>query len=143
MSETQTLCVDGVVMVCLTGQQAVCTLRDGVLEEASACAADDGQPPHCFAGVGELDLHRRAVERLIAAGGKLFLRLFASSGTVMGSMLPTRPQPSANASISRIPKIPASTSLTPPSAASRFVCIQIAEMPLFTSWKATSCPLSF
>lgn len=29
------------------------------------------------------------------------------------------------------------------SAASRFVCIQIAEMPLFTSWKATSCPLSF
>ena len=72
-----------------------------------------------------------------------FCAFFASSGTVMGSMLPTRPQPSANASISRIPKNPASTSLTPPSAASRFVCIQIAEMPLFTSWKATSCPLSF
>ena len=46
----QTLCVDGVVVVGLAGQQAVCPLRNGVLEEASACAADDGQPPHHLAG---------------------------------------------------------------------------------------------
>ena len=82
--EPQTLCVDGVVVVGLAGQQAIRTPCNGVLEEASACAADDGQPPHCFAGVGELDLHRRAVERLIAPGGKLFLRLFCQLGDCDG-----------------------------------------------------------
>ena len=82
--EPQTLCVDGVVMVGLAGQQAVCTPCNGVLEEASACAADDGQPPHHLAGVGEPDLHRRAVERLVAAGGKLFLRLFCQLGDCDG-----------------------------------------------------------
>ena len=63
---------------------------------------------------------------------------FASSGTGMGSTSPTRPQPPANGSQFRIPKMPASTSLTPPSAASRLVCIQMAEMPFCTSWKGTS-----
>ena len=69
--------------------------------------------------------------------------LRASSGTVMGSTSPTRPQPSANTSQSCIPKMPASTSFTPPSAASRLVCIQMAEMPFCTSWKDTSRGVSF
>ena len=54
-------------------------------------------------------------------------------------MAPTRPQPSAKVSMSFMPKMPASTSFTPPSAASRLVCIQTAEMPARTSWNGTSC----
>ena len=69
--------------------------------------------------------------------------LRASCGTVMGSMLPTRPQPPAKGSGSCMPKIPASTSLTPPAAASRLVCMQMAEMPARTSWNGTSCGPSF
>ena len=68
---------------------------------------------------------------------------FASWGTVMGAISPTRPQPPAKVSQFRIPKMPASTSLTPPSAASRLVCIQMAEMPLCTNWKGTSLLPSF
>ena len=65
--------------------------------------------------------------------------LRASSGTAISSMAPTRPQPSAKVSIFFMSKMPASTSFTPPSAASRLVCIQMAEMPACTSWKGTSC----
>ena len=69
-------------------------------------------------------LHRAASLRCASA---------ASSGTVMGSMSPTLPQPSAKAMRCRMPKRSASTSFTPPSAASRLVCIQMAEMPACTS----------
>ena len=55
--------------------------------------------------------------------------LWASSGTVMGSTSPTRPQPSANTSQSRIPKMPASTSFTPPSAASDWCAYRWQRCP--------------
>ena len=72
----QPLGVDGVVVIGLAGQQAIRPLCQRVLKEAAARAADDGQPLHGLSGVGEFHLHRRAVEGLVAAGGKRLLRLF-------------------------------------------------------------------
>ena len=41
-----------------------------------------------------------------------------------------------------MPRMSQSVSLTPPGAASRFVCIQMAEMPFFISRAGTSSAAS-
>ena len=59
-------------------------------------------------------------------------------------MAPTRPQPSAKLSrpSAAMPRMLLRVSLTPSGAASRFVCIQIAEMPFFSSNAGTSSAAS-
>ena len=73
--QAQPLCITGVVVICLAGQQTVRAHGKDLFKQAAACTADDGQPPHRFAGVGKFDLHRQADVRCIAAGGQLLLCL--------------------------------------------------------------------
>ena len=70
--------------------------------------------------------------------------LAAPTSTVVGIVVPMRPQPSAKLSrpSAAMPRMSQSVSLTPPGAASRFVCIQMAEMPFFISRAGTSSAAS-
>ena len=105
-----------------------------VLKEAAARAADDRQPLHRSFRCRRTSPAPQGRSRgcVAAARQAPAAPSSASSGTVMGSMLPYpaaalgegAPSPASR-------RDPASTSLTPPSAASRFVCIQMAEMPVF------------
>ena len=74
-------------MVGFAGQQTVRALGNGIGKQAAARAADDRQPVHRLPGVGKLHLHRWTGAGALHSAAS-FLRLAASSGTVICSMSP-------------------------------------------------------
>ncbi len=101
------------------------------------------EPPHGLARVRIFDRHFRAVQRRVAPGTQLHPRFAGQLRDSDGFHLAHPAAAAGERPQFFIPKMPASTSLTPPSAASRLVCIQMAEIPFCTSWNGRSAGLFF